>query len=84
MIMTGITEILEAYKPDTDIFSEESDLVRRVKFVVYNCLNEIDRRVILLYAELGTQRSLAKRLGVSVTTVNKLIKDIRKKIYDLL
>lgn len=84
MTRTGIKEILDRYRPSDDIFCEDSEKVRRVKFVVYNCLNEVDRRVILLYAELGTQRALAERLGVSASTVNKLLKEIRRKIYALL
>ena len=84
MTRTGIKEILDRYRPSEDICCEDSERVRKVKFVIYNCLNEVDRRVILLYAELGTQRALAERLGVSTSTVNKLLKEIRKKIYALL
>lgn len=84
MTRRGIKEILDRYRPSEDIFCEDSEKVRKVKFVIYNCLNEVDRRVILLYAELGTQRALAERLGVSTSTVNKLLKEIRKKIYALL
>ena len=72
--------ILDTYRPNEDIFDEDSDRVRRLKFVIYNCLNEIDRRVVLLYAELGTQRKLARELGVSASTVNKLLKEIKRKI----
>lgn len=84
MTSAGMREILEEYRPNEDVFDPDSDTVRRLKFVIYNCLNEIDRRVILLYTELGTQRKLAAELGVSASTVNKLIKDIKRKIYALI
>ncbi len=80
MTKEEIKWILEEYRPNEDIFCEDSDRVRRLKFVIYNCLNEIDRRVILLYSELGTQRKLARELGVSASTVNKLLKEIKRKI----
>ena len=80
MTKEEIKWILDTYRPNEDIFDEDSDRVRRLKFVIYNCLNEIDRRVILLYAELQTQRKLAAELGVSASTVNKLLKEIKRKI----
>ena len=80
MTKEEMTWILDTYRPNEDIFDEDSDRVRRLKFVIYNCLNEIDRRVVLLYAELGTQRKLARELGVSASTVNKLLKEIKRKI----
>lgn len=80
MTKEEIKWILDTYRPNEDIFDEDSDRVRRLKFVIYNCLNEIDRRVVLLYAELGTQRALARELGVSASTVNKLLKEIKRKI----
>lgn len=84
MTSAEMKEILAEYRPNDSIFDTDSDLVRRLKFVIYNCLNEIDRRVILLYSHLGTQRKLAAELGVSASTVNKLLKEIKQKIYALL
>lgn len=76
--------MLEDYAPNDDMFSDEPELISDLKDIVYNKLDEVDKRCILLYAELGTYRKLAKELGVSVSSSFFKIRDIRKKIYKLL
>lgn len=82
--MLNFKKIFEDYQPDNDIFSEEPEVVAKLKDVIFNRLSEIDRRVILLYAELQSQRKVAKLLGVSASTVNILIRRIRKEILEWL
>lgn len=77
-------EMLEDYAPIDDVFSDEPDIVSDVKDIVYHKLDEVDKRCILLYAELGTYRKLAKELGVSVSSAFFKIRDIRGKIYKIL
>lgn len=72
--------ILEDYLPDDDIMSEEDFRVNALKHIIYERLSETDKRVILLYAELGSQREVGRKLGVSASTVNILIKRIREDI----
>ena len=67
---------------DEGIFNTEDDRIRIVKEIVWKKLSEVDRRVIILYAELGSQRKLGEELGLSASTCNKLIKGIRRKIYE--
>lgn len=72
--------ILEEYLPDDDLFSSEDARMNALKHIIYEKLSEIDKRVILLYAELGSQREVGRKLGVSASTVNILIKRIRNEI----
>ena len=72
--------ILEEYLPDDDLFSTEDERVNALKHIIYEKLSETDKRVILLYAELGSQREVGRKLGVSASTVNILIKRIRNEI----
>lgn len=53
----------------------------RLKKAVWN-LDEVEKRCLILYAELGSQREVAKRLKVSPATVNHLIKKIRDEIKE--
>lgn len=76
--------ILEDYKPDEDIFNEEDDKIHRIKQIIYNDLDEVDRRCLLMYAELGSLRKLGNELGVSVSSAFIKIKSIQNKIYDKL
>ena len=80
MMSNNINEILEDYSPNEDIFNEESDLVSICKKYIYSELTEAEKRVIILYAELGTQRDVARLLGVSAASINIYIKKIRKKL----
>mgnify|MGYP002868282634 CR=1 FL=1 len=80
--MININEILEEYKPDNDIFSEEEFNIKKLKNIIFNELDEVERRIILIYAETGSLRKLGKELGVCASTALSKIKEIRKKIYD--
>lgn len=79
-----IRKIENDYKPDETLFSEENEFIRRIKKIVLNELDEVDKRILLIYAEKGNQRETGKLLGVSAATINQKIKDIRQKIYDRL
>lgn len=78
-----LKDIMTDYKKsDLGIFNTEPERVRIVKEIIWTKLSEVDRRVIILYAELGSQRKLGEELGLSASTCNKLIKGIRNKIYE--
>lgn len=76
----NIKEILDEYKPDNDIFTEEDYQINKLKNIIYNNLNEVDRRILLMYAESGSLRQLGKELGVCASTALNKINEIRKKI----
>lgn len=80
MGIINMKRILEDYLPDDDVMSEEEWKVNALKHIIYDRLSETDKRVILLYAELGSQREVGRKLGVSASTVNILIKRIREDI----
>lgn len=80
----NINQILEDYQPDDDLFSEEDDKIHKLKKIIYTKLSESDRRIILLYAELGNLRAVASILNISHTTVYYQILRIRKIIHEIL
>lgn len=82
LIVINIKDILEDYKPDNSIFSNEDKNINILKNIIYNHLNEVDRRIILMYAETGSLRKLGKELGVSASTALNKIREIRNKIYE--
>ena len=77
----NIKEILEDYQPSDDIFNEEDELVNNLKHIIYLKLNEVDKRIILMYAELKSLRKLGMELGISVSSAWIKINEIREKIY---
>lgn len=81
---TNIYEILEEYKPNDSIFDEDEENIRRIKKIIYNSLDETDRRIILEYAEIGNSRDCAALFKVSPTTIYLRIKEIQNKIKSFL
>lgn len=81
MTKLNIKEILEDYKPSDDIFNDEDELINNLKHIIYLKLNEVDKRIILMYAELKSLRKLSMELGISVSSTWIKINEIRDKIY---
>lgn len=80
--MIDIYQILSKYQPTDDIMADEADdtPTRRIKDIIYNQLDEVDRRVFLMYVELASLRKLAKEIGVSATACHFKVRDIKNKI----
>lgn len=73
--------ILEEYKEDNSIFSNESDQLRKIKYTIWHELDDTDRRILLLYSETGNMRDTAKMLRVSASTICLRVKKIRDIFY---
>lgn len=74
----NIKEIFEEYSPSEDIFTEDSTI--ELKRAIFEVLNETERRLILVYAELGNMRDTAAQFCCSPSLICKYVKDIREKI----
>lgn len=72
-------DVRKDYAFDPSIFNGEPDRIRAAKAAV-DRLPEVDRILFLLYADCGSLRKLAARLGLSHTTLNKEIRRIRQEI----
>lgn len=81
MSKLNIKEILEDYQPSDSIFNEEDELINNLKHIIYFKLDEVDKRIILMYAELKSLRKLGMELGISVSSAWIKINEIRDKIY---
>ena len=79
-IVRQYNDILADFCVDGSIFSTEPDKVRRVKEIVLQRLDPVDRAIILLYADCQSLRDLGKRLGVSHSSVRSIVDGIKDKI----
>lgn len=80
-----IDDLMSDYKPHSDdIFNEDTALLSLLKVIIFNELTEAEKRVLLLYSELGTQRDVAKQLNVSASSINIYLKKIRAKIAQII
>ena len=62
---------------------DEEDRIHRVKDIVLNKLNEVDRTLILLYADCQSYRKLGARLGMSHMIPASKVKSFRTSLYSL-
>lgn len=80
----NIYDLEENYKFDKSIFNEEDELIRKIKYVITNKLNDTERRIILVYTHIGNIRDTARVFKVSPTTIWNQINSIRKKIISMI
>lgn len=79
-VLRDYKEIRKDFEIDDSIFNAETDKVRRIKEIVLNRLNQVERTLILLYADCGSLRDLGKRLGMSYGSVKRVLDPIKEKI----
>lgn len=69
----------EEYTASKGVFDEDDARVRRCKAALRK-LSDSDRRLFILYAETGSVRKLSHTLGVSKSTVQNRVSEIRRKL----
>lgn len=67
------------YTESAGIFDESDSHALDCKAAL-RALSDADRRLFVLYVETGSVRKLSEILGVSKSTVQNRVKDIRKRI----
>ena len=77
---SDIEQIIDNYKPNEDPFDEDDENVRIIKQIIFKDLNDIEKRLIILYTEYSSFRKVAKMLNISTSTVYIYVNNIRKKI----
>lgn len=79
----NIKELVKDYAPpegDELLFTEEDTDTLIIKDIVYNHLETYDRTILLMYAELGSLRLVAKELNVSHTAAIKKMDQIKLQV----
>ena len=77
---TSLQRIISEYEPDT---FQDDDNIFQLKKIVEN-LNEVDKRILILYADLHSLRNVAKVLDTTLYFVHNKLQSIRQKINDKL
>lgn len=76
-----LRKLLREYEDKEEDIMEDTDELLEVYDAV-NQLNEADRIILYLYAELGSLRAVGRTLGVSYSTARKAVQEIKGKIFD--
>ena len=77
---TSLSKIIDEY--DSDIFVDD-DRIFRLKEVI-NELDDLDRAILIVYADEGSMAKAGKKFNVSAATIYSNVKRIRQIIKDKL
>ena len=77
---TSLSKIIDEY--NSDIFVDD-DRIFRLKEVI-NELDDLDRAILIMYADEGSMAKAGKKFNVSAATIYSNIKRIRQIIKDKL
>ena len=77
---TSLSKIIDEY--NSDIFIDD-DRIFRLKEVI-NELDDLDRALLIIYADEGSMAKAGKKLNVSAATIYSYIKRIRDIIKEKL
>ena len=77
---TSLSKIIDEY--NSDIFVDD-DRIFRLKEVI-NELDDLDRAILIVYADEGSMAKAGKKFNVSAATIYTNIKRIRQMIKDKL
>lgn len=77
--------ISKEYAYSDDVFCEDDQKVKILKQIISEKLCQVDRIIILLYADCASYRKLGEKMGMAPMTIRKQvirIQDIIKKEYE--
>lgn len=77
---TSLSKIIDEY--NSDIFVDD-DRIFRIKQII-NELDDLDRAILIVYADEGSMAKAGKKFNVSAATIYSNIKRIRQIIKDKL
>jgi len=78
-----LRKLLREYEDkQIDMMQDTDELI--ALYAAINQLNEADRIILYLYAELGSLRAVGRTLGVSYTTARKAVIEIKQKLFEKL
>lgn len=81
-VVADYKKIRAEYEFDDSVFCRDEGRVRLLKYILRECLSDVDRTLIILYIDCHSYRKLGERLGLSHTVVAKEIRRIKAKVLE--
>ena len=75
-------QIKEDYKFNPDIMCPDDPKVSRIKEIIDTKLSQVDKTIILLYADCQSYRKLGREMNLSHMTVRREVLRIKKIILE--
>ena len=78
-----LRKLLREYDSKEIDMMEDTDETIEV-YEAIKTLNDADKIILYLYAELGSLRAVGRTLGVSRSTARKAIMEVKNKLFEIL
>ena len=75
-------QIKEDYKFNPDIMCPDDPRVAKIKEIIDTKLSQVDKTIILLYADCQSYRKLGRKMNLSHMTVRREVIRIKKLILE--
>ena len=75
-------QIKEDYKFNSDIMCTDDPRVSRIKEIIDTKLSQVDKTIILMYADCQSYRKLGRKMNLSHMTVRREVIRIKKIILE--
>lgn len=75
-------QIKEDYKFNPDIMCQDDPKVSRIKEIIDTKLSQVDKTIILLYADCQSYRKLGRKMNLSHMTARREVIRIKKLILE--
>lgn len=81
-VVREFRQIRREYAFNPDVMSPDDPRVARLKEIIEKRLSQVDRTIILLYADCLSYRKLGRKMRLSHMTVRREVLRIKKIILD--
>lgn len=81
-VVKEFREIKKEYAYDPGIMCPDDPRVARLKEIIDTKLSQVDKTIILLYADCRSFRKLGKKMGLSHMTIRKEVIRIKRIILE--
>lgn len=81
-VVKEFRQIRQDYAYDPDIFCQDEERVSRVKEIIDTKLSQVDKTIILLYADCLSYRKLGKKMHLSHMTIRREVMRIKQIILE--
>ena len=81
-VVKEFRQIKQEYAFNPDVMCQDDPRVSRLKEIIDTKLSQVDKTIVLLYADCLSYRKLGKKMNLSHMTIRREVMRIKKIILD--
>lgn len=80
-IPNNVDDIMDEYTYNDDVFDEDDDKIRKIKWIITNKLTPNERKMWVIYLEYNLKvNDMARAMGIKSATLRYYINNLTNKI----